>query len=105
MDIKCRKTSCKFNNSYSCEARGVCITRDTECGSFEPDNSKPAVDFSKNMFEADMEYSNSRHICNVNLECNSCDCLFNENKKCMANGITVIDEGQGQTACGTFIKR
>ena len=30
--------------------------------------------------------------------------LFNNEKKCSANGITVIDQGHGQTLCSTFIK-
>ena len=104
MDIKCRKTSCKYNDRYTCVAKGIQITADTECGTFDVDTNKKAQDFSKNMFEADMEYSNSRHIKEVNLECASYNCLFNKEGKCSANGITVIDEGVGQTACATFIK-
>ena len=45
MDIKCRKTSCKYNNAYSCEARGVSIANNTKCKTFEADNTKPAIDF------------------------------------------------------------
>lgn len=105
MDIKCRKTSCKFNNAYSCVAKGVDISRGVACSTFEPDMTKNAEDFSKNMFEADVEnYSNSRHIKNVDLFCEAGECLFNHSGKCNANGITVLDEGEGKTACGTFIK-
>ena len=104
MDIKCRKTSCMYNNSYTCCARNVNIGIGTECDSFEADENKKAKDFSRNMFEADTEnYANSRHIREVKLTCDKCECLFNKEKHCSANGITVIDEGRGQTQCATFI--
>ncbi len=105
MDIKCRKTSCKHNHGYTCRAKSINISSNTECDSFVADNSKRAEDYSKNMFEADTEnYGNSRHIQNVKLSCDKKECLFNKDKACSANGITVIDEGEGQTACATFIK-
>ena len=105
MDIKCRKTSCKYNNAYTCRARDVNISGHTSCLTFDADAEKSAEDFSKNMFEADTEnYANSRHIREVNLICDSTHCLFNKEGKCSANGITVIDEGHSKTACATFIE-
>lgn len=105
MDIKCRKTSCKYNNAYTCIAKGVNITDGVACQTFEADNTKKAKDYSKNMFEADTEtYANSRHIKDVKLFCEAGFCLFNNSGYCNANGITVLDEGEGSTACGTFIK-
>ncbi len=105
MDIKCRKTSCKFNNAYTCNAKDVDISCRLKCHTFTPDTTKNAEDFSKNMFEADTEtYSNSRHIKNVNLFCQAGNCLFNCSGQCKANGITVLDENKGEALCGTFIK-
>lgn len=105
MDIKCRKTSCLHNNAYTCRASKVNIGIGTECDSFEADENRKAEDFSKNMFEADTEnYANSRHIREVDLTCDKAECLFNKENRCSANGITVIDEGKGQTMCATFIK-
>ena len=105
MDIKCRKTSCRFNNAYTCMAKGVDISNKTECRTFDADTTKHAKDFSKNIFEADTEnYANSRHIKEVNLFCEAGKCLFNHSGQCHANGITVLDEGEGCTACGTFVE-
>lgn len=104
MDIKCRKTSCKFNNAYTCVAKGIDIGKCEECQTFSPDPDK-GHDFSRNLFEADTEdYANSRHIKEVALFCQKGECLFNHSGICHANGITVLDEGKGLTACGTFIK-
>lgn len=106
MDIKCRKTSCKFNDAYSCVAKNVDISGGVQCRTFDPDMTRKPEDFSKNMFEADMEnYSNSRHLREVNLFCQAGDCLFNCSGNCRANGITVLDEGEGCTQCGTYIKQ
>ena len=104
MDIKCRKTSCRYNDSYSCQAKSIDICRSTQCGTFQPDNTKPTLDYTRNMFEADLEYANSRHIKNVCLRCASRICLFNHGGECSANGVTILDEGKGDTACATFIK-
>ncbi len=104
MDIKCRKTSCVHNHGYTCRAKEVNIGTHTECDSFNADATKNAEDFSKNMFEADTEnYANSRHIRDVRLTCDKSKCLFNKDKRCSANGITVIDEGKGRANCATFI--
>ncbi len=105
MDIKCRKTSCKYNNAYTCTAKDVDISSIVECTTFAPNLENNAEDFSRNMFESDVEnYSNSRHIKNVNLFCQAGNCLFNCSGKCKANGITVLDEGKSLAQCGTFIK-
>lgn len=105
MDIKCRKTSCKYNNAYTCSAKNVDISCAVECKTFEPDTTRKAEDFSRNMFEADTEnYSNSRHIKNVSLFCLAGNCLFNCSGKCKANGITVLDDDKSCALCGTFIK-
>ncbi len=105
MDIKCRKTSCKHNNDYTCLAKGIDISKETNCKTFSPDDTKPAHDFSRNLFEADTEnYANSRHIKEIKLDCHANECLFNHEGKCHANGITVLDSGLGATKCGTFIK-
>ena len=102
MDIKCRKTSCSHNNSYTCTAKKIQIGANTECNSFDYSPSK-LHDFSKNMFEADTEhYANSRHFSDVKLNCNKASCLFNHDNSCSANGITVLDDNEQSTQCGTF---
>ena len=104
MDIKCRKTSCLHNDNYTCRANKIQITFNADCNTFKADQAKKAQDFTKGMFEADLEYANSRHIKEVSLDCQNTKCLFNKDKACSANGITVLDEGQGKTTCATYIK-
>ncbi len=103
MDIKCRKTSCVHNNDYTCSARKIQIGVNTECDTFDCDINKLGHDFSKNMFEADTEhYAPSRHINDVKLTCDKTSCLFNHDNSCSANGITMLDDKEQSTQCGTF---
>ena len=101
MDIKCRKTGCRFNKGQTCIAKFVDINNNTECKSFVRGGEDK--DYSSLMFETAPEYANFRHIKDVNLKCNKQSCLFNNNQKCNANGITVLDNN-GCPNCGTFIK-
>lgn len=102
MDIKCRKTSCRFNKGLSCTASFVEIGQATKCQSFVRGGDE--FDFSRRMFETAPEFGSSRNIKQVNLKCESTDCLFNKECRCNANGITVLDE-QNKPQCGTFIKQ
>ena len=101
MDIKCRKTSCRFNDALTCKAHYVGITDSTACKSFVYGGEEK--DISARMFESAPEFANSRHIREVNLDCKKTGCLFNSKCKCCANGITVLDE-HNVPKCGTFIK-
>lgn len=100
MDVKCRKTSCIYNQAYNCAANKVFIDKKSTCDTFCKGGA--GEDKSREMFEVAPEYANSQHIKNKRLECACTQCLFNKEQKCQANGITVIDEGE-DGACATFI--
>ncbi len=104
MDIKCRKTICKHNKGQCCFACCVDIDKNTVCKSYdkniEKENEKN--DFSKRMFESAPEYENFRHIKNVFLNCEAKDCIFNNDGKCRANGITIIDDNE-KSSCATYL--
>jgi len=100
MDVKCRKTSCIYNDNFNCTAKKVNIDEKSNCDTFCKGGK--GEDKSKEMFEVAPEYANSQHIRNKDLCCKCDYCLFNKESKCQANGITVIDEGKSG-ACATFI--
>ena len=104
MDIRCRRTMCEHNKGHTCFAGLLDIGSHAICKSFEKDKqkSKEDVDFTKNMFEVAPDYQNSRHIKNVCLKCEAKRCLFNNDGKCRANGITVVDDHE-RARCGSFI--
>ena len=103
MDIKCRRTTCEFNKGHTCFSPSVKITNNAECKTFEKEEtSLEELDLSKTMFKSAPEYENSRHIKNVALNCKASSCLFNHDGKCLANGITVVDQDE-KSRCGTFI--
>ena len=104
MDIRCRKTSCKFNDKYTCRAREILIRKNCECQQFEKDLTKPVVDKTKKIFTDDPPiYAPQRDSSTIEIDCRA-HCLFNNNGKCVANGITLNDIKDKPT-CITFLRK
>lgn len=101
MDIKCRKTQCKFNENFVCRAEKINITPKCECDKFIMEN-KEEDDTTKKLLTKKIRYSQFRSCNNLNICCNA-NCLFNNKHNCEANGITVnvINE---KPLCITFLK-
>ena len=104
MDIRCRRTICTHNKGHTCFSCCVNIDQCAYCKSFEKRQTADVddLDFSKKMFEVAPEYSNFRHIKNVALTCNATKCVFNKDKVCMANGITVVEDNK-KSCCATYL--
>lgn len=103
MDIRCRKTSCSFNNDYTCKAKEILIKKNGECAKFEKGN-KPAVDKTKWLFtDKAPKYAKQRNRSTLEIGCNA-HCLFNDNGKCVANGITLNDLKE-KPLCVTFLRK
>lgn len=103
MDIRCRKTKCAYNDRYTCKAKEILIKKNTECDKFEVGN-KPAVDKTKWLFtDTPPEYAPQRDSATLDINCNAV-CLFNNNGKCEANGITVNDLKE-KPLCVTFLHK
>lgn len=102
MDLKCRKTTCKFNNNYTCNAKSINVTSRLACDTFSFDETKEVRDTSRCMFEEAPTYAPHREKRRQTVDC-SAKCLFNENGTCVANGLTInaINECP---LCMTFIK-
>ena len=106
MDLKCKKLNCKNNDRYSCMKEKICVSRSAECDSYEiiqELDDGQMQDASKDMFETAPDYHPYRHKKDVEIECGA-DCLFNQNTKCRANGISVCDLSKC-ALCTTFIKK
>ena len=101
-DLKCKRVGCKFNESCNCTAKTVQVTHATKCETYEPsENHEKAHENIENI-----ENSTRAPIRkNIDVGC-SADCIFNENEKCSANGITV-QTGNDKTCpnCMTFMPK
>ncbi len=102
MDIRCRKTNCRYNDRLTCRAKEINISEKTICKDYSYTDS--SIDISKKIFESDEppKVSPYRHNKKITLNC-SAKCLFNENGKCIANGITLCDSNK-TAKCITFMK-
>ena len=87
MDIKCRKTECKYNDKFVCGAKKIDVDNTHVCKTFELGNEK-APDTTKLIFLKRVEYAPFRHCKNLFIECKE-KCLFNDGGQCKANGILI----------------
>ena len=106
MDLKCKKLECKYNDRYSCMKECIRVARNAECDSFEVAEDLgegQKQDVSRDMFETAPDIHPYRHKRDIDIEC-AADCLFNYDKKCRANGISVCNL-KSCALCTTFIKK
>ncbi len=104
MDIRCRKTNCKYNKDLTCLANKINISKKLNCLSYESEKGKGIKDFSKLIFsENPPKVANYRHIKDMCLYCDA-NCMFNKNHKCLSNGITINAATTIEPRCITFIK-
>ena len=103
MDIRCRKTRCKFNDRYTCKAKEILIKKQCECEKYERGDA-PVVDKTKWMFaDKAPEYAPQRDSATIGINCRA-KCLFNMDGKCVANGITLNDIKE-KPLCVTFLHK
>jgi hypothetical protein len=108
MDIRCRKTTCKYNKTHSCFADKISVTHDAKCGTYVVDDSKTIKkenkvnDMSKTLFDVPIKDSPHRSRKTIKIGCRA-DCLFNDNGVCRANGITIND--LRDPVCMSYLKR
>lgn len=104
MDLRCRKTSCKYNLDLTCLAKEINISNKLVCEKFEKLRSAPEKDFSSLIFdETPPKVADYRHLKDVNLTCRA-KCLFNRNCHCISNGITINAATQKEPKCMTYMK-
>lgn len=104
MDIRCRKTGCAFNDKYTCRAKEILIKKNCECEKYQKDSSKPVVDKTKWIFTDKVPvYAPQRDSATIGIDCNA-HCLFNQDGKCVANGITLNDIKE-KPLCVTFLRK
>ncbi len=89
MDLRCRKTNCKYNDKLLCRKKGILVDEKTYCDSYEPEKGK-GYDFSSHIFKEAPEFCGYKHLKKFNLICDA-PCIFNVDHKCIANGITIND--------------
>ena len=104
MEIRCKKGNCKHNTGCSCSAKFVEINRGVACSSYQMDEIKENLMIENgNIFEI-AENLVAKNLKDVPLECRVRNCLYNQQDKCHANGITVICGGDDDADCATFIE-
>jgi len=103
MDIRCRKTTCRYNDRLTCRANKIIVDKKLSCLEYCYQEGK-GIDVSKLIFERKEPFEPSpyRHNKTLSLMCEA-KCLFNKEGHCIANGITVGDSPK-HAKCFTFAK-
>lgn len=103
MDIRCRKTTCKYNDRFTCKAKNIQVTNNVICQTFEKDeNKKDVKDITKHLFEEKPEFAPQRDSKTIEIKCKA-NCLFNHNGACVSNGIT-LNSIKEKPYCVSFLK-
>jgi len=98
-DLKCGLKDCTYNEGYCCQAKAIEVDKFTDCITYEKNPNK-----RKNLTEAGKEFKPAKYDVDTKITCNAQSCLFNRDTKCVANGITVMNQIEDQANCLTFIK-
>lgn len=93
VDLKCKCTTCRFNNKSNCTASDIQVGRNTSCFSYMEKRSNNA-EFSDEIIQPLVRKS-------TDVNC-SAKCSFAKNGICIANGITVGNIENNAT-CETFL--
>ena len=93
IDLKCKCTTCRFNNRSNCTANDILVASDTICSSYMETRSGDA-EFSDEIVQPLVRKSTDVHC--------TAKCSFARNGVCVANGITVGNLSNNAT-CETFM--
>ena len=105
MDIRCRKTQCKYNDRHTCRAREIEINERDLCLKYEPEckSEEEVGDTSKKLFTKTPDYAPQRDTKRMKISCKN-SCVLNKEGRCIANGITINDIHE-IPLCMTFVKK
>lgn len=106
MDLKCKKLDCKYNKTFACTRKGIFVTDNCLCSDYEKAQELPPEqkqDVGEDMFIKEPKIHPYRHNKNICIQCNA-SCIFNHDKICKSNGITLM-EYKKEPLCCTFMKK
>ncbi len=104
MDVVCRKYSCIYNDKAKCSRKNLQVNEKADCKDLHIDDNKLVEDVSRDMFSHEPDVAPYHHCKNMNIMCDSENCIFNKNNECFSNGIFVGSE-QTNAPCNSFVPR
>ena len=97
-DLKCALAECVHNRAYCCCAKEIQVTVGADCETFRRDEEK-----RRNLFETGEDFAKRNYSIDTKVRCDA-DCIFNRDRLCYANGITVLGDKAHDAICATFMK-
>jgi len=97
-DLKCGMSACVRNKAYSCVAKTIRVSGRTDCKTYTPSEEK-----RRSLMEAGEDFATRNYSVDTEVKCDA-KCVFNRDRVCYANGITVMSGKSADALCFTFIK-
>ena len=94
-DLKCKREGCKFNDCLNCNASHIEVDKKTDCVTYTPSTDPRKREEDK--IPHRLIRKDTKVTCKAN-------CLFNDGKKCLANGISV-QTSDSAPSCQTYMPR
>ena len=94
-DLKCKREGCIYNSYCNCNAHHIDVDKKTDCITYTPSENPNKKEEDK--IPHKLVRKDTKVTCKA-------DCLFNDGKKCLANGITVATN-RNNPACQTYMPR
>ena len=89
-DLKCKQTNCTYNKNCNCTSKKIDVTKETDCKTYKKSNEAEVGEIEK--------IGQPPIRKNIEVSC-SAQCLFNRERLCIANGITVQTENLCPKCC------
>ena len=97
-DLKCGLKNCIHNRAYCCAAKKISVDESADCTTYQADEAK-----RRSLFEAGDDFVTRDYSVDTFVKCEA-KCVFNKDRHCYANGITVMNDKADDAMCLTFIK-
>ena len=82
----------------------IVMLNKSDCADLEIDNKKVVEDVSKDMFTHEPDIAPYHHCKNMNIYCETKNCIFNKSGECYSNGIFVGSE-KVKAPCNSYVPR
>ena len=76
----------------------------SDCADIEIDNTKVVEDVSKDMFTLEPDIAPYHHCKNMNIACETKNCIFNKSGECYSNGI-FVGSSLKNAPCNSYVPR
>lgn len=104
MDVVCRKYSCEYNDRAKCSRKHLLVNNKSNCSDIKMNNNKLVEDVSKDMFSHEPDVAPYHHCRNMDIKCETRECVFNKEGECFSNGV-FVGSTKFNAPCNSYVPK